>query len=257
MQNKSLTVPPPPEAVAGWPLIGKSLHDAWLLASSNLAAALKQFAPQIKAGIEAVLSSVGGGLSGIFMAIITTCIAGVFLAKSELSSGVARKIFTRFTGDKGLQITNLAVATIRGVMQGVVGVAVIQAILAALGMLIAGVPATGLWAVLVLICTVSQLPAILILGPVAAYVFSAASTTTAVLFLIWAIVVSVSDGILKPILMGRGVDVPMLVILVGSLGGMISSGIIGLFVGAVVLAIMYTLFTAWLDDEYSASEAVG
>jgi len=254
MQNKSLTIPPPPEAVAGWPLVGKSLHDAWLLASTNLAAALKQFAPQIKSGIEAVLSSVGGGLTGIFMAIISTCIAGVLLAKSEPGSGVARKIFTRFTGDKGLQMTDLAVGTIRGVMQGVVGVAVIQAVLAALGMLFAGVPAAGLWAVLVLICAVSQLPPILILGPVAAYMFSVASTTTAVLFLIWAVVVSAGDGILKPMLMGRGVDVPMLVILIGSLGGMIFSGIIGLFVGAVVLAIMYTLFTAWLEDEDPASE---
>jgi len=255
MQNKALTVPPPPESVIGWPLIGEPLYKAWSLASTNLAAALKQFAPQLKSGIEAVLSSVGGGLSGIFMTIISTCIAGVLLAKSESSSDLARKIFTRFTGDKGPEITALTVGTIRGVMQGVVGVAVIQAVLAALGMLVAGVPATGLWTILVLICAVSQLPPILILGPVAAYMFSAASTTTAVLFLVWALAVSASDGILKPLFMGRGVDVPMLVILIGALGGMILSGILGLFVGAVVLAIMYTLFTAWLDDENPEGES--
>jgi len=253
MQAKTLTIPPPPESVIGWPLIGESLHKAWLLAPTNLAAAVRQFAPQIKSGVEAVLSSVGGGLSGIFMAIISTCIAGVFLAKAKPSSHLARKIFTRLTGDKGPKIAELTVGTIRGVMQGV-GVAVIQAILAALGMLVAAVPATGLWTILVLIFAVSQLPPILILGPVAAYMFTAASTTTAVLFLIWALVVSASDGILKPLLMGRGVDVPMLVILIGSLGGMILSGILGLFVGAVVLAIMYTLFTAWLEDENPVNE---
>jgi len=256
LQSKTLSIPPPPESVAGWPLIGESLHKAWLLASTNLEAALKQFAPQIKSGFEAVLSSVGGGLSGVFMVIISTCIAGVFLAKSKPSAEFARKIFTRFTGDKGSLIAELTVGTIRGVMQGVVGVAVIQAILAALGMLVAGVPATGLWTILVLVCAVSQLPPILILGPVAAYMFTLASTTTAVFFLVWALVVSASDGILKPLLMGRGVDVPMLVILIGSLGGMILSGILGLFVGAVVLAIMYTLFTAWLDEDTQADGTV-
>jgi len=256
MQNKTLTIPPPPQSVIGWPVIGESLHNAWLLASTNLEAALKQFAPQIKSAIEAVLSSVGGGLTGIFMAIISTCIAGVFLAKSEPSAELARKIFARFTGDKGPKIAERTVGTIRGVMQGV-GVAVIQAILAALGMLVAGVPVTGLWTILVLICAVSQLPPILVLGPVAAYMFSVASTSTAVMFLIWALVVSASDGILKPLLMGRGVDVPMLIILIGSLGGMILSGILGLFVGAVVLAIMYTLFTAWLDEDPPAADTVG
>jgi len=249
IQTKALTIPPPPESVAGWPVLGESLHNAWLLTSTNLAAALKQYAPQIETALGAILGSVGGGLYGLFMVIISTCIAGVFLAKSEPSAGIARKVFTRFTGEKGLKIADLAVAAIRGVMQGVVGVAVIQAILSAIGMLVAGVPATGLWAVLVLICAVSQLPTILILGPVAVYLFSVASTATAVLFLIWALIISASDGLLKPILMGRGVDVPMLVILIGALGGMILSGIIGLFVGAVVLAIMYTLFTAWLDEE--------
>jgi predicted PurR-regulated permease PerM len=133
-------------------------------------------------------------------------------------------------------------------MQGVIGVAIIQAVLSAIGMVVAGVPAAILWTVMVLVCAVSQLPPILILGPVAAYVFSANETTPAVIFLVWSILVSASDGFLKPMLMGRGVDIPMLVILIGAIGGMMLSGIIGLFVGAVVLAIMYTLFMSWMDD---------
>ena len=102
---------------------------------------------------------------------------------------------------------------------------------------------------MVLICAVIQLPPILVLGPVAAWVFSAAETLPAVLFLIWAILVSGCDSVLKPILMGRGVDIPMLVLLIGALGGMMLSGIIGLFVGAVVVAISYTLFKAWVDEQ--------
>ncbi len=249
MQNKTLVIPPPPAKVADWPFIGDTVHQAWQLFSTNLEAALKQFAPQLKTAAGTLLGSVGGGVLGLFMIIISTCIAGVFLAKAEKSSAVAEKIITRFAGDKGAEITSLATATIRGVMQGVVGVAVIQAILSAIGMVVVGVPAAGLWSVLVLVCAVSQLPPMLVLGPVAAYVFSVADTTPAVVFLVWALFVSVSDGFLKPLLMGRGVDIPMLVILLGALGGMMLFGIIGLFVGAVVLAIMYTLFMAWVEEE--------
>ena len=139
-------------------------------------------------------------------------------------------------------------------MQGVVGVAVIQAVMSTLGMLVVGVPAAGLWGALVLVFAVGQMPPILVLGPVAAYVFSVADTTPAVLFLVWAIFISASDGFLKPMLMGRGVDIPMLVILIGALGGMMLSGIICLFVGAVVVAIMYTLFMAWIDDQGELSD---
>lgn len=256
MESGTLTVPPPPAKVANWPLVGESIFQAWQLAATNLEGALTQYGPQIKTIAGTVLGSVGGGLAGVFMVIISTCIAGVFLAKSEKSAAVAEKIFTRLAGEKGPEFTALATATIRGVMQGVVGVAVIQAILAAIGMMIVGVPAAGLWSVLVLICAVSQLPPILVLGPVAAYVFSVTNTTPAVIFLIWAVLVSASDGFLKPLLMGRGVDIPMLVILIGALGGMMLSGIIGLFVGAVILAIMYTLFMAWLGENDDPNEEV-
>jgi predicted PurR-regulated permease PerM len=248
MQNKTLVIPPPPAKVADWPFIGDTVHQIWQLSSTNLEAALKQFAPQIKAAAGTLLGSVGGGVVGILMVIISTAISGVFLAKAETSAAVAEKIINRVAGEKGVEITALATATIRGVMQGVVGVAIIQAILSAIGMVVVGVPAAGLWAVLVLVCAVSQLPPILVLGPVAAYVFSVADTTPAIIFLVWALFISASDGFLKPMLMGRGVDIPMLVILLGALGGMMLFGIIGLFVGAIVLAIMYTLFMAWLDE---------
>lgn len=248
IRENTLVIPPPPAKVADWPVIGNSVYQAWQLFSTNLEVALKQFGPQLKTVASSLLGSVGGGLSGVFMAIVSTCIAGVFLAKAEKSARVAEKIITRLAGDRGAETTVLATATIRGVMQGVVGVAIIQAVLSAIGMVVVGVPAAGLWAVLVLVFAVAQLPPILVLGPVAAYVFSASDTTTAVIFLVWSILVSASDGFLKPMLMGRGVDIPMLVILIGALGGMVLFGIIGLFVGAVVLAIMYTEFMRWVDE---------
>ena len=255
LENDTLKVPPPPAGVEEWPLIGSSLHKSWSLASTNLEAALHKFAPQLKAAGGALLGKVGGGVKAVFMFIISVAIAGALLATVEKGTTVMSRIVTRFAGNKGPEIITLATATIRGVMQGVIGVAVIQAILSAIGMIIVGVPAAGLWAGLVMILAIIQLPPIIVLGPIAAWVFTFADTMPAVIFLIWALLVSGCDGFLKPILMGRGVDAPMLVILIGALGGMMVSGIIGLFVGAVVVAITYTLFMAWVAEEQFTSPA--
>jgi predicted PurR-regulated permease PerM len=130
----------------------------------------------------------------------------------------------------------------------VLGVALIQTFLAAIGLLVMGVPGAGIWAAIVLLLAIMQLPPILILGPIAAWVFSTADPVPATIFLVYSIIVSFSDGVLKPMFLGRGVDVPMLVILLGAIGGMISSGIIGLFIGAVILALGYQLFQFWLND---------
>ena len=249
LENKTLEVPPPPAKVQEWPIIGESLYKTWSLASSNLDAVLKKFGPQLKDFALLMLGKAGGGLKDVVMFIISVAISAALLATTETCSAATTKVISRFAGQKGPELQKLGVATIRGVMLGVIGVAVIQSVLSAVGMLLIGVPAAGLWAALVLILAVIQLPPILILAPIAAWVFSFASTGPAVLFLIWALVVSGCDGFLKPVLMGRGVDAPMLVILIGALGGMMLSGIIGLFVGAVVVAISYTLFMAWIEDQ--------
>lgn len=250
LDNHTLKVPSPPDSVKDWPVIGSSVNKTWSLFSSNLDVALKQFAPQLKTAAGTLLGKVGGSVKTVFMFIVSVAIAAALLITAERGTAATTRIVTRFAGEKrGEDIITLGTATIRGVMQGVIGVAVIQAVLSAMGMLIVGVPAVGLWAGLVLVCAIAQLPPILILGPIAAWVFSFAETMPAVLFLIWAVLVSASDGVLKPILMGRGVDAPMLVILIGALGGMMLSGIIGLFVGAVVVAITYTLFMSWVEDD--------
>ncbi len=251
LENNTLEVPPPPAKVAEWPIIGEPLYKTWELASSNLAAALQKFGPQLKDFALLILGKAGGGLRDVVMFIISIAISAALLATTEKYSAVTTKVVNRFAGPLGPDLKKLGTATVRGVMLGVVGVAVIQSVLAAIGMLLAGVPAAGLWAALVLILAVIQLPPIIILAPIAAWVFSFASTGTAVLFLIWALVVSGCDGFLKPVLMGRGVDAPMLVILIGALGGMILSGIIGLFVGAIVVATSYTLFMKWVDNQPS------
>ena len=150
----------------------------------------------------------------------------------------------------------IAVATIRSVVKGVLAVAVLQSLLASVGLFVASVPGAGFWALLVLIVAIVQLPPILVLGPIAIWVFSASeSAGVAVFFLIWSIVVSTSDMFLKPLLLGRAVRVPMLVILIGSIGGMLRSGVVGLFTGAVILALGYQLVVLWMEDTSTVVDA--
>jgi predicted PurR-regulated permease PerM len=189
------------------------------------------------------------------MFVISIIIAGAFLVYGRSGSRAMESIAGRVMGKKGgKEFVDLAGATIRSVAQGVLGVALIQSILAGIGLLVMGVPYAGIWAVLVLLLAIIQLPPLLILGPIVVYVFSVAETVPAVIFMVWSMVVSVSDGFLKPLFLGRGMDIPMLVILLGAIGGMMLSGIIGLFVGAVVLAVGYTLFMAWLEQEQQGAE---
>ncbi len=254
LQGKGLVIPPPPASVENWPVVGPYITKIWMQASSNIGAVIKQFAPQIKSAAGFLLGSVGGGVKAVLMFLISIIIASALLVSSKRWEKTIQRIMRRFAGEKGPEITALSTATIRGVMLGVVGVAIIQSVFSAIGMLVAGIPVAGLWAVLVLVCAVIQLPPILILGPVAAWYYTAADTTPATIFLVYSMIVSSSDSVLKPLLMGRGVDIPMLVILIGALGGMMYAGIIGLFIGAVVVAISYTLFMAWVNETDDGNE---
>jgi len=249
MHAGKLLIPAPSETVNEWPVIGKKIYDIWLLGSQSIENLLTKLGPQLKAFAPKVLSLATGFSSTVLLFIISIIIAGALLPKAEASEKAAKSIFNTLIGEKGKGFVELSVSIIRSVVQGVLGVAVIQSLLGGIGIWAIGIPAPGLWALIILFLAILQLPPLLILGPLAIYVFSIADTTPAMLFLIWSIIVSASDAFLKPLLLGRGVDVPMLAILLGAIGGMMMSGIIGLFVGAVVLALSYKVFQALLVDD--------
>ena len=251
----TLAVPPPSETVKDWPLIGEKTYGVWKQFSTNLEGALGKFKPQVEAVGKWFISRAAGVGGGILMFVVSIIIAGAFLVYGRSGSDALVKVTGRILGDKGgRDFVELAGATIRSVAQGVLGVALIQSILAGIGLMLIGVPYAGVWAGLVLLLAIVQLPPILVLGPIIVYVFSVAETVPAVIFMIWSLVVSSSDAFLKPLFLGRGMDIPMLVILLGAIGGMILSGIIGLFVGAVVLAVGYSLFVHWLNQDPQGSE---
>lgn len=248
LTSGDLAIPPPPESVGHWPLIGEPLTQYWRLASDNIGAAVTQIAPQIAAVGRWLLSMVGDIGLGILQFVLAIIIAGVFLAHAKSGGQAARAIAIRFAGDRGADYADLGQATVRSVARGILGVALIQSLLAGLGFLAVGIPAAGLLALVCLLLCVVQIGPSLVLIGAAAYVFTTADTTTAVIFTIWCIFVALMDNVLRPLLLGRGVKVPMVVIFIGAIGGLLASGIIGLFIGAVVLALSFTLFKAWLAE---------
>ena len=248
LKEGEVGIPPPPTSVADWPIIGGRLHALWAMASRNLEAALGQAQPLLKAIGQWILSTGATAGFGIVMFALSIVIAGVLVSYGDGATDTARRIARRLVQERGDELVRLTGNTVESVTRGILGVALIQGLLAGIGLLVAGVPAAGLWALLVLLLAVVQLPTMLLLGPIVVYVFATSSTVTAVLFAIWSLVVGLSDNVLKPMLLGRGVDVPTLVIFMGAIGGFILEGIIGLFAGAVILAVGYTLFKAWLED---------
>lgn len=248
LDAKDLAVPPPPEGVADLPLVGERLYEAWLATSQNLEAALVELAPHLKKAGLWLVSTVGHLGRGLLMLLLAVLIAGALLPFGKRGATFARRAASSVAGRRGPELASLAASSIQSVVRGVLGVAIIQSLLVGLGMLAVGVPAAGLWSLLILILAVMQLPAMIVIIPIIFYVFSTSSIAASVLFAIWASVVGLSDNVLKPLLMGRGSSVPMLVLFMGSVGGFIASGILGLFVGAVVLSLGYTIFMAWLES---------
>jgi predicted PurR-regulated permease PerM len=249
---EQLEIPPPPEKVANLPLVGEQVFALWSDANENLESVLEKVHPQIKAATTKLVKTIGSGLVGVLMFVVSLLIAGGFMAYADSVGSSAHRFFVRLGGAKpGGEWASLCVATVRSVLQGVVGVAVIQATLCAIGLMVMGVPGAMIWSAIILFLAIAQLPAILVVGPIVAWSFSAYDTVPATIFTVWMLAAGLSDNILKPLLMGRGLDIPMPVILLGAIGGMVASGIIGLFAGAVVLSIWYKLFLAWLDQESS------
>jgi predicted PurR-regulated permease PerM len=227
-------------------MIGAPLKDLWLMASRDLSELLKEFTPQIKSALPGVLSATAGLGATVLQLLLSIVVSGVLLANAQPAYEFTRSLANRLFGEKGPEFQELIGSTIRSVTFGIIGVAVIQSVCAAVGFLVVGLPAVGLWAVLFLIAAVLQF-GMVVLIPAVIYVFATASTTKAVIFLIWCIIVGLMDNVLKPILLGRGAAVPILVVFLGAIGGFVAMGIIGLFVGAIALSVGYKLFLAWLE----------
>jgi predicted PurR-regulated permease PerM len=251
VQNNTLQIPPPRPGVAEWPLIGRQLHVWWSEAHSDLPAFVQSMQPKIGDLARSALSfvaGIGGAILGLLASFI---IAGIIMAFGREGARSSEAIFERIFGPvRAGPFRKLCTATIRAVAQGVIGIALIQAIVIGLILLLAGVPLAGGLALIVLVLGIAQIPALLVTIPVIAYLWMSGDygTGAAVGYSIVLFLAGIADNFLKPLMLGRGVEAPMPVILLGALGGMATGGLIGLFIGATLLALGYQLFMTWVAE---------
>jgi predicted PurR-regulated permease PerM len=246
--NGSLTIPPPTEKVKEWPIVGEKLYDTWQSASVNIEHLVVKYQDQLLAFGKKVGTGILSAVGGVVQIAVALFIAGILLAIGG-SGEFIRKFFRKLAGDRGDELADMIVKTVGSVVKGVIGVALILALLNGLIFLLAGVPYAGIWTLLAFVLAVLQLPLFFITVPVIIYMFATKELMPAIVWTALLLVAGLSDNILKPILLGKGAPVPMLVIFIGVIGGFIFSGFIGLFTGAIVFSVGYKLFVGWIDSE--------
>ncbi len=244
MESGNLSIPPPNKAVESWPIIGEPIYSTWKLAAKSLSSVVVMFEPQLKKLAPKILIAATSFATTIFLFIIAIIFSGAILIKAEDAKKTAIAVFRTLAGEEGEHFALTASATIRSVVHGVLGTAFIQAIFVSAGLFAISFPGAEIISLIVLFVAVAQLPVLVVMIPVIFYVFSYAGTTAAIIFTIWVTFWSLSDNLIKPILMGKKTEIPILVIMLGVIGGMIMGGIIGLFIGAVLLSFAYKVFQA-------------
>ena len=239
-------LPPPPETIQNWPVIGQRLHEFWLNAANDLRAVLKTHVGQLTSAGRWI----GGIAAGLALEILqfatAIIIAGAMLAYSEHLTATARDLAGRVADAKGRHFLEIAGSTIRNVSQGVIGIAVLQSALLGIGMLVVGVPFAGAITFVALVLAIVQVGPGIVMLPVLIWAWMSLPLGIAAIYTAYTIPLLLVDNVLRPIVMARGLQTPMVVILAGVICGTLAGGLIGLFVGPVVLAVFYDLVVAWI-----------
>ena len=246
---KTVRVPSPPEWFAKVPLISHSLVERWqhlaVISPQELSARL---APHLSTTMKWFVGQVGNiGLLALQF-LLMVLLAALLYARGEQAAQLVSAFAGRLAGDRGLEAVRLSGLAIRSVALGVVGTAIIQSALGGLGLIVAGVPAAGLFIAVMLLLCIAQIGPGLVLFPAVIWLFWSGQTGWGTVLLVWSVVVAVLDNVLRPLLIRRGADLPLVLIIAGVVGGLIAFGVIGLFIGPVVLAVTYTLMLAWIED---------
>jgi predicted PurR-regulated permease PerM len=240
-------VPPPPGWVAGLPLVGTRLQDFWQqVAATGIQEYAARLAPYATTGTQWFIGKAGNFGLLFLQFLLTVVIAAIMYAGGESTAAWLKLFGRRLAGQRGEDVVVLAGQAIRGVALGVVVTAIVQSVLGGIGLALAGVPmASVLTAVMFMLC-IAQLGPILVLLPAVAWMYWSGDNGWGTFLLVWTLVVGSLDNILRPYLIKKGADLPLLLIFAGVIGGMLTLGLVGIFVGPVVLAVAYTLIDAWV-----------
>jgi predicted PurR-regulated permease PerM len=242
----NLAVPSPPDGVKNWPLIGQQLFELWNQASNNIRAALREVAPHLKPLAGTMLGLAGDAGVGTLKFLLSVALTGFLFPYGSQLVAAGRGFLSRIVPEQSEHFLELAGMTIRAVSQGVIGVAIIQSLLAGIGFKLAGIPGAGLLAFAVMLLAIVQIGAAIVLFPVIIWIWIDKDFTTALLLTLFLVVVGLLDNVLKPLVMGRGLTTPTLVILIGVIGGTLAHGIVGLFIGPIILSLAWELTVAWI-----------
>jgi len=245
----NLTVPSPPDGIKNWPLVGSQLFELWNQASNNIRAALREVAPHLKPLAGTMLGLAGNAGVGTLKFLLSVALAGFLFPYGSQLVAAGRGFLYRIVPEQSEHFLELAGATIRAVSQGVIGVAIIQSLLAGIGFKLAGVPGAGVLAFTVMLLAIVQIGAVVVLLPVIIWIWIDKDFTTALLLTLFLVVVGVLDNVLKPLVMGRGLTTPTLVIFLGVIGGTLAHGIVGLFIGPIILSVAWELTVAWIRTD--------
>jgi predicted PurR-regulated permease PerM len=249
VDSEIFLIPFPPESVRGWPLIGEQMHRLWTVAATDTKAILLEVAPKLKPLGGKLLGFGESIIVGLLEFVAAIVIAGfLFSPAPQLVDGLGA-LLRRILSEGGEEMVHLAGSTIRNVSRGVVGIALLQSLLAGLGFLVAGIPAAGFLGCVVLILGIIQIGPAILLIPIVIWSWTAMATTNALLFTVYMIPVGLLDNVLRPVVMARGLTTPMPVILIGVIGGTIAYGISGLFLGPIVLSVAWALIAAWVQED--------
>jgi predicted PurR-regulated permease PerM len=244
-----LTLPMPPDSVKAWPLFGARLHELWVLAATNIMQALTEVAPIIKPVGATLLSLSQEVFSALFELLISILIAGLLFTRGPKLVVGLRSFLDRALSYGGKDLVRLAGSTVRNVSRGVIGIALLQAMLAGAGFLAAGVPAAGILAFVALVLGIIQIGAGILILPIVVWSWWAMPTTHALAFTVYMIPVGLVDNVLRPLVMAQGLDTPMPVIIIGVIGGALAYGIVGLFLGPIVLAVAWAVIVGWVEED--------
>jgi predicted PurR-regulated permease PerM len=248
LETGQLSIPQPAQSVKGWPLVGERLYQLWSLAATNTMAVLVEVAPQLKPVGSKLLEITQSVFFGILELLASIVIAGFLFSRGPQLVGALSAFVGRALSHRGREMVQLAGSTIRNISRGVVGIALLQSILAGAGFVAGGIPAPSVLAFLVLLLGLIQIgPTILIL-PIVVWSWTAMETTHALIFSTYMVLVGLMDNVLRPILMARGLTTPMPVIMLGVIGGTIAYGIVGLFFGPIVLSVAWALMLDWVQQ---------
>jgi predicted PurR-regulated permease PerM len=246
----SFKIPPPPAWVTKIPLVGTSATQRWReIAAVRPEELSKMLSPYVSKLVTWFVGQAGNFTTLVLQCLLSIAIAAVLYANGETAASGVRRFARRLATQTGDEVAVLSAKAIRAVALGIVVTALVQSSLAGLGLFVAGVPAATLLTAVVLMLCIAQIGPVLVMVPAAIWLFYNGHHLAGSLFSIWSVLVCGLDNFLRPVMIRKGADLPMLLIITGVIGGLIGFGIIGLFIGPVILAVTYTLLSAWVSRE--------